>query len=200
MKKNNKKKALIALVALAFVGVIGVTYAYFKSSTSFENLFKTEKYEATFKKTFTSPENWTPGTTTPNKVEVTNSGKVAIVARAKIEQSWESANKGPLDLQQNGNTAAVLNFPGDSKWQLDQEGYQTGYYYYTETIGAGATSSPFLESVTFNKEITNDVTCSGEGTVTCTSTGNGYDGATYKLTITIETVQADAKDAVWKTA
>lgn len=198
--KNNKKKALIALVALAFVGVVGTTFAYFTSSTTFENLFKTKKYEATFTETFTSPENWTPGTTTPKNVVVKNTGDVAIVARAKIEESWRSADGTALGLQQGGKTAAVLNFPSGNKWQLNQAGYETGYYYYTEEIASGASSSAFLESVTFNKDITNTATCTGEGTVTCTSTKKGYDGATYTLTITVETLQADAKDQVWKTA
>ena len=36
-------------------------------------------------------------------------------------------------------------------------------------------------------------------TKTCTSTGDGYDGATYTLTITIETIQFDAYKEAWNT-
>ena len=35
------KKPLIALVALLFVGVVGVTFAYFTETETFQNIFKT---------------------------------------------------------------------------------------------------------------------------------------------------------------
>ena len=184
------KKTLMVLGIIALIGVVGVTFAYFTTTKTFENMFQTKPYGTTIEETFTSPDNWTPGTTTPKKVEVTNTGEVAVAVRAKIEQTWTSKNGASLGLKQGTNTAAILNFPANNKWTE-----RSGWYYYNEDLAPGAKTAPFLESVTFNDKITADLTCTGTTSYTCTSSGNGYDGAKYVLKITVETIQADAKSS-----
>ena len=62
------------------------------------------------------------------------------------------------------------------------------------------TSSSFITGVTFNEDIKADLntSVSQDGkTITFTSTGNGYDDATYTLTVKIDTVQYDQAKKFW---
>lgn len=197
IKETNKKNniPLFALLLLAIVGVVGVTIAYFTSTTSFENVFKTSPYSTEVTEEFTSPTNWIPGTTTPKTVFAKNTGDVPVAVRVSYEEEWISSNGTTLPLVQGGKTAAIINLANTSDWTLDN-----GYYYYGKKLTKGQSTTTFMESVTFNKDIVADVTCTPNGNVTtCTSSGNGYDGATYTLTIKVETVQFDAYKTFWST-
>ena len=59
------KKTIILLLLIAIVGVVGLTLAYFANTASVENIFTTKQYGTTVDEVFTSPDDWTPGTTTP---------------------------------------------------------------------------------------------------------------------------------------
>lgn len=194
-EKQKNKKPLIALALIAMIGVVGGTFAYFTSSASFENIFKTSPYSTEFEEEFESPTSWTPGTTTDKTVIAKNNGDVDVAVRVSYEEEWTSANGDSLALVQNGNTAAVINFANSSDWTLVD-----GYYYYNYKLAKDESTSSFIESVTFNKDIVSDTTCTTtENKKVCTSTGDGYDGATYKLTINVETVQYDAYASYWNT-
>ena len=193
------KKSLIALVALLVVGVVGATFAYYTNTATFENKFTTGKYEASFTETFKSPSNWTPGTETEKKVIVTNTGNVDLVARVSYEEKWISADNTDITNQATVGTEKIALFTPTAKWIDGGD----GYYYYSEVIAAGNSSTPFIESVTFNPDFVlvedRDYTCTldsttAEGTIVqkCVNTETGFAGATYTLTITVETIQADA--------
>ena len=69
MKKVLKnKKSLIAIGLIILGGIIGATIAYFRTSETFPNVFKTKPYSTRVTEIFESPDNWTPGTTTEKKV------------------------------------------------------------------------------------------------------------------------------------
>lgn len=197
VKKNNKP--LIALLLLAIVGVVGVTIAYFTSNATLENIFKTAPYSTQVEEEFTSPTNWTPGTTTPKTVVAKNTGDVPVAVRVSIEEEWVSGNGESLPLEQNGNKAAIINFANTSDWTLVD-----GYYYYNKKLSKDESTSSFLQSVKFNEKIEIDLRCSttGDDSFTssfCTTSGSGYDGATYTLTVKVETVQFDAYKTFWNT-
>ena len=193
-----KKYDIKPLLAIAFIlvgGIIGGTVAYFTTNASFENVFKTKPYATEIKETFESPDNWTPGTTTAKTVIAKNTGDVDIAVRVSYTEAWVSANNTALPLKQGNNTAAIINFANTSDWIKDGN-----YYYYNKKLSKNQSTSTFLDSVTFNKNITASTTCttSDDGLVeNCVSTGNGYDGATYTLTINVETIQYDAYQEVW---
>lgn len=194
------KKSLIAIVLIAIIGVVGVTFAYFSNTTTIENVFKTKPYSTEAYEEFVSPENWTPGTTTDKKVYVTNNGSVNVAVRMSYTESWVSADGTTLSGVQDDNQAAIINFANTTDWTYNPEGYEEGYYYYNTDLAPNATTSSFIESVTFNSAIVSEATCTTDEdtkTTNCVSTGKGYDGATYTLTIKVETLQADAKDEVW---
>ncbi|MBQ9318216.1 MAG: hypothetical protein IJR82_01100, partial [Bacilli bacterium] len=79
MSKRNK--FLIALLLVLCVGLVGVTIAYFSSTTTFENEFQTSEYGTTYIEKFTSPDNWLPGDETEKTLQVTNSGNVDEAVR-----------------------------------------------------------------------------------------------------------------------
>ena len=73
------------------------------------------------------------------------------------------------------------------------------HLYYLKELAPGESKSSLIKSVTFNPNFPSDVSCSNTGGVyTCESTGDGYDGAQYKLNITTETVQANKYEEVWE--
>ena len=201
-----EKKTIIILILVLTIGIVGLTIAYFSNSSTITNEFSTNPYGTTVTEEFVSPTNWLPGTTTDKTLVVTNSGSVDEAVRVSYSESWTSANsntEGDLALSQNNNRAAIINWTNPSDWTEVTEGGTT-YRYYNYKLAPNEVTTSLLESVTFNPLITNSSNCTttesnGTKTITCNSTGNGYDGATYKLVFTIETVQYNKYVEAWNT-
>lgn len=216
----DSKKSLIALALVALIGIIGGTYAYFTSSATLNNTFKTGTYATSVTEEFTSPSNWTPGTTTTKKINVQNNGSVAIVARAKFVEGWKASNGTPLSLYFGGesSTDKIADFTIGTGWVLGAD----GWYYYNTVLTNGNASNDFISAVTFDPnfelrettytadgqvDVLGDITCTKTGvegtgttTVDCKNEASGYAGATYTLDVTIETVQADQAANLWTQA
>lgn len=199
------KKALFALLLIAILGTVGVTFAYFTSEDTFKNIFNTKPYVIEVVDTFESPTNWTPGTTTEKTVVATNKGEVDSAVRISYEESWTDATGTILPLKDSEErSAAIINFSNElnDNWTTSNEGGKT-YYYYNAVLKKGESTKPLIESVTFNKDVTisSDNNCTKEGNKTiCTTTTSGYAGGTYTLTIKVETVQSDQYKEAWNTA
>ena len=202
IKENNKnKKKLLVVGALGMLTVLGGTLAYFTTTTNIVNKFKTGLYQNKIVEEFVSPTNWTPGTVTEKTVKVTNSGNIPMAVRASITEKWVSASGKELSLKDsNNNVASIIEF-GD-EWTRDNDGF---YYYGTKenktVLDASAETTSFIKSVKFNENIkaTLKESISSDGkTVTYTSSGDGYDNATYTLTVRIDTVEYDAARNLWK--
>lgn len=199
MKKNNKKKLLI-LAVISTLTVLGGTLAYFTTGDTIQNLFGVGKYGTQIVENFKSPDNWEPATTTTKEITVKNTGSINIAVRASYEEHWVNANGEEISLTDSeGNVAAVINF--NEGWEKNSDGY---YYYGTKEdltkLSPNAVSSSFISGVTFNSNIkaTLNKTISSDGqTITYESTGNGYDGAKYYLTIKIDTIQYDYASYIW---
>ena len=194
-----QRKSVIALLLVAIIGIVGLTFAYFANSTEVENIFTTKEYGTTYTEQFVSPDNWLPGDTTNKTITATNTGQVDQAVRISLSQEWVSHNGDTLALSKNGVTAAVLNLANTSDWTKVGD-----YYYYNYKLAPGETTTSFLESVTFNKDIELDDTCTesvnnGVRTISCNSSGDDYDNATYTLTLTIETVQYNKYASAWGT-
>lgn len=202
IKENNKnKKKLLVVGALGMLTVLGGTLAYFTTTTDIVNKFKTGLYQNKIVEEFVSPTNWTPGTVTEKTVKVTNSGNIPMAVRASITEKWVSANGKELSLKDsNNNVASIIEF--GEEWTKDNDGF---YYYGTKenktVLDASAETTSFIKSVKFNENIkaTLKESISSDGkTVTYTSSGDGYDNATYTLTVRIDTVEYDAARNLWK--
>ena len=94
------RKSIIALLLIAIIGVVALTFAYFTNTATIENEFKINSYGTTVVEEFVSPDNWTPGTTTNKTLVVTNSGNVDEAVRVEYTESWTSKNGDPLQKQQ----------------------------------------------------------------------------------------------------
>ena len=187
------KKSLIAIIAVLLVAVVGVTFAYFQSSVSFENLFTTGTYKVVTTETFESPSNWAPGEEIPKTITSTNEGTIPAAVRVSYTEQWLDEDNQDIT-SQVANGTAIINLDNTNEWT--KEG---NYYYYNYILEPEDTTSSFMKSVTLNPDL-NGVTCTGDGnTKTCTS-NNSILGGTYKLTITKETVQADRYQEVWNTS
>lgn len=200
-KENKNKKRLLVVGALGMLTILGGTLAYFTTSTNITNKFKAGLYQNEIVEVFESPSNWTPSTTTTKTIAVTNTGSIPMALRASYTEKWVSANGKELSLKDSkGNQVAIISFADD--WQKDNDGF---YYYGSKdnktSLAPNKTSSSFIKSVKFNEntEATLKETISDDGkTITYTSTGDGYDNATYTLTIRIDTVQYDQANNFWK--
>ena len=191
MRKIKGKKNLFILILLI---VISSTVAYLYSTDTFQNIFVAASYKVVVTETFESPDNWKPGDTTPKTATLKNEGTVPIKVRVKLEEEWKDSNNQDLPLQHNDENVAIINFSNE-----DDYIYKDGYYYYDLALNPGETTSSIIESVTFNPNYSGTVTCveNDDSTHTCSSSESGYEGGTYKLTLTIEGVQEDFYVQAW---
>ena len=186
--------------AISLFTILGGTLAYFSTTSDLENVFRSGKYQNEIVENFESPTSWTPGTTTTKEVTVKNKGNVDMAVRASYTEKWISADGNELPLKDNdNNSAAIINF--NDGWEKASDGY---YYYGSKSnltrLRSGDTSTSFINSVTFNENIkaTLNADVSPDGhSITYTSSGYGYDNATYKLTIKIDTIQYDQANNIW---
>jgi len=203
------RKSLIIILLILTIGIVGLTIAYFANSSTITNTFNTNPYGTTVTEEFVSPDNWLPGTSTDKSLTVTNTGQVDEAVRISYTEVWTSRSaknnneEGDLPLSQNGNTAALIHFTNTDDWTTVTENGTT-YRYYNYKLETNQTTSELLDYVTFNPAITNSSNCTktesnGTKTITCNSTGTGYDDATYKLTFNIETIQYDKYKTAWGT-
>ena len=207
----NNKKTIIILILVLTIGIVGLTVAYFSNSTSIDNTFRSKEYGTTTDEDFVSPDNWLPGTTTPKTLTVTNSGNVDEAVRISYTETWTSKNakdndqEGDLPLKQNNNDVAIINLANTDDWSTVTENGVT-YKYYKYKLAPTETTTSLLNSVTFNSAAVNNSNCvestpePGKKVITCDSTGNGYDGATYKLRFNVETVQYNQYRNAWGTS
>lgn len=201
----NKKKPIIALVALLITGIVGVTYAYFTVSERVNNFFGTQEYKTTLNEIFTSPTDWSPGTVTEKVITVSNTGKVPVKVRITYNEKWVAIDGTKLsnEITINDQTEKIAIFEINDSWVK-----QGNYYYYDKTLNEGETTEPFIEEVIFNENFSlnngaQDIKCEkytdeeGNTGQHCISTESGYAGATYTLEIIAETIQEDAANKEW---
>ena len=199
VKERKRKKGLLVLFGVSILTVLGSTLAYFSTTSNIVNVFKTGIYEHSIVEQFESPDDWTPGTTTEKTVKVNNTGSIPMAVRASYTERWINGNGGIMSLKQGDNVAAIINF--NDGWTLADDGY---YYYGSKdnltVLEPNTESTSFISGVTFNENIISTLssTISEDGkTITYTSSGEGYDNATYSLDITIDTVQYDEASNAW---
>ena len=192
--KNLKNKKVVLGLGVFLILLVGVAIAYFSSSDTMTNLFHTQRYDSKTTEVFTSPSDWTPGDTTPKTLTVTNTGNVCENVRVWYEDDWETENGDALPNTQNGNLVGIVNRDHLADWVQDGN-----YIYYNKNLLANQSTSSFIKSVTYNKLAANDFECVDDldGGRTCSTSGDGYDGATYTLTIHVETIQCSMAEKIW---
>ncbi len=207
------KKPIIFMLLLTVVSIIvGGTIAYYTSNDTFENEFDTSSYTTQVLETFQSPDDWTPGTTTPKTIVATNKGDTPVAVRMCFDEKWEDSegNELPLTAPLTGSESgyesiAIINYSDSfsTRWINDSYSINANnemcYYYKTKLDKDESTTSP-IDSVTFNPNVTlnNYNNCVTENdSTTCTTEYNDY--AKYTLNVTVEMVQYDQYKNIWNT-
>ncbi len=190
-----KKKRIITIAGLLLVAIVGATFAYYTSNTTFENVFNAGKYKVTLTEVFESPDNWVPGETVPKTVKAKNDGTVPAAVRISYTEQWLQEIDGvetDITTQVTPNPA-IINFDNQGDWTSSD-----GYYYYKYILEPTDETSSFISGVTLDPNL-DSVTCTGEGNEKTCEAQNPASGAKYKLTFTIQTVQYDQYENVWNT-
>lgn len=202
MKQDKSKKApIIAMFAIAIIGILAGTFAYFTTTEEYKNRYKPKPYSTEVVEEFVSPEDWKPGDVTSKTISITNTGGSDMAVRVSYEEKWLSKDGIVLSGKQlinNGESeinAAIIKFDNENKWIKND-----GYYYYYKKLSPNEKAESFIKAVEFNALISSDTSCSytnnGKNLI-CESSGKGYDGATYTLTIRVETVQFNSYKSIW---
>ncbi|MBQ9318046.1 MAG: hypothetical protein IJR82_00200 [Bacilli bacterium] len=189
------KKSLFVIIGLIAILIVGGTLAAYFTSDYYPGTFETKPYNTSVTDLFVSPSNWVPGQTTTKRVFATNESDTDVAVRIAISDKWISANGNIIPKYQNGNLAAKINYVNQSDWIKNGK-----YYYYYKTLSKNESTSDFIDSVTFNRSIEIDDQCTTSEdnmSITCISSGNGFDNAEYQITFDIEMVQADAYKEIW---
>ncbi len=90
------KRKLTGVIAgtLAITAIAG-SFAYYTSTNSIDNRFKTNQYGDVLYETFTPPEDgWNPGQEVTKEVGVKNTGGGNIVVRVKMDETWWEDKNG----------------------------------------------------------------------------------------------------------
>ena len=213
------KKTIIALGALAVVGLVAGTIAYFTSEVSFDNVFSTAIYKTKSTEVFESPDNWVPGQEVPKTVITENQGTVPVAVRVKTTETWKDERGNTIDPSvistienslESPKKIAILNLDNTDDWTYDSA---TNAYYFHRALAKADTTgedpvydktNSFLKSVTLNPSlpVTQDCTTNTDDethtiTKTCSTFINNLGKATYTLKVTVETVQYDQYKTVW---
>lgn len=200
--EKKKKKKLLEVLGISLITTLGTTLAYYTTTTDYTNMIRTAKYGHEIYHVFASPADWKPGDVTPIKFKVTNRGAIPIALRASYTERWTNSKGQVLPLRDsNNNLVSIIEF--GENWTKGDDGY---YYYgagkYSMTsLDPGRDSTSFIENIKFNENIESNLTrtSSEDGTtITYTSTGEGYDGATYTFTVVIDTIQFDQAANIWR--
>ena len=221
------KKPIIALGALAVIGLIAGTIAYFTSEATFDNEFQTALYRTRSTETFEAPSNWLPGQTIDKTLVTRNEGNISVAVRVKMTEKWEvpdsNSASGYSEASQavinNLKTKLAANTEAANKTDLviigldnQTDWTKSGDYYYfnrelapVEGTVYDTTSSP-IKDVTLNPAIAIAKTTTEEAddtnhtkSIIVTTSIEGLAGARYTLTLDVETVQFDQYQTAWNT-
>ena len=190
MKVKNKK-SLIAIIIVPLL-VIGITFAYFTTTSIYDNLFGVVDYNVITQEVFESPDDWAPGDTIPRSLTAKNDGGVAAAVRVKYTEVWKDENNQAIS--NVPNDAVIINFTTPSDWTKYGD-----YYYYNYSLNPNAITSSLITGVTLNPNLDTPNCVEANGVESCTSDVQGLEGDKYYLTFTIETVQYDKYQSVWNT-
>jgi len=178
--RNKKTLGIFAAFALL---LIGGTFAVSRDTSIFANLFRIGTYKTSATEVFNSPSNWMTCETVEKSITVKNEGSMPVAARIKIDESWvdKDGNTLPLvftDDDNNTQNWAVIDI-NTTDWIKNGE-----YYVYKEDLAQNATTSAFMTGVTLNCD--------------ANLADSAYSNATYTLTATIQTIDANYKSE-WAT-
>lgn len=186
-----KNKKIIILLLILLIGGVGTTIAYFKNNETIKNTVKSNEYAISYNYDFIKDSTWQPGDIDYPDINVSNDGEIPVIVRAKFIENWidENGNNIPLTLY---NNESVVVKTINTNWFKDGN-----YYYYYKAIKKDEITSSILDYVIYNSNTDNNMNCTTNSNGTTCGSNNDYANATYKLSISFETIQADAALKEW---
>lgn len=152
MKKRLNIPAAALLILAAVLG-LEVTWAYFTYQKYLENRFRPGYNEITVTEEYDPPEEITPGKETEFRkaVQVMNTGTVPCYVRVRLEYSDSDMKEYCTNILGEKSARAVewenhVEDFTDGRWTCGED----GCYYYTEILEAGEETEMLLERVKVN--------------------------------------------------
>lgn len=181
--KKIKKKPLVFLLIIPFIGIIAGTFAYYYSEISISNEFKTMTYNVQIEEEF----NNTWGTKKVNFVNK-ESTNTPVVLRINYNESWrKEINGNKLSLDNNVNGMNVVTKKWTTVFTNDFITGGDGWYYYKKTLEPKK-SVQVLESIYLNENL-----------ISISPYYKEYKSYDYELDFNFEAIQAtsNAISEIW---
>lgn len=173
--KIKNKKIVIFILAIAFMGIIGTTYAYYQSNVVLPNRFQTMTYNVTINENF----NNTWGTKEVSFVNNEESN-TPVVLRVNYNEQWRKEIDDYVVLLSNkiGNTNVVTK-SWTSDWNNNFVDGNDGWYYYKKVLGPQE-SVKVLNSIALNNTL-----------ISSSPDYENYQTYDYRLDFNFEAIQAN---------
>ena len=207
----NKKLILsVAIIVMVLAASLGATYAWFTAqSEPVENVFTAGTVIIDVNEQWQygdeGLENWNPGDCTPKEIKLIYSGSKKAFIRMQIEESWTFTSETGIAVEETNerNISNVHWFinkgteasPDWVEWNVDGKWkYHDGWWYYSGDDDTYSTE--IADGITINsiageeKEIIIVARVCLDGP----ETGNDYQGATYKVKVLFQAIQASHED------
>ena len=173
--KIKNKRIVIFILAIAFMGIIGSTYAYYQSNVALPNRFQTMTYNVTVEENFNN--TWGTKEVTFRNNEETN---IPVVLRVNFNEQWRKDFDGTVSLLSNkitGTDVVTKNWTTDftNNFELKSD----GWYYYNKVLGPQE-SVKVLNSIALNNSL-----------ISSSPNYSDYQTYDYRLDFTFEAIQAD---------
>lgn len=146
------KKIILSLFIILFVGVIGISYAFYSSFKEVENIFKTAAYDVAIEEEFY--DDW--GT---KKVSIVNkdANSTPVIIRINYDEIWSKNIDGTVVNLSNivkteTETLRAVTLKTPSDFEANFIDGKDGWYYYTKVLKPNQ-SVMLLESVALNEDV-----------------------------------------------
>ena len=174
--KIKNKKIVIFILAIAFMGIIGTTYAYYQSNVVLPNRFQTMTYNVTVEENFNN--TWGTKEVTFKNNEETN---IPVVLRINYNEQWSKDFDGAVSLLSNkisGTDVVTKNWTTDftDNFVLKND----GWYYYKKVLGPQE-SVKVLNSIALNSSL-----------ISSSPNYSDYQTYDYRLDFNFEAIQVDS--------
>lgn len=148
--KKRKIKIFLLILGMLVLFAFGSTYAYFQTSESIDNNFRSTEAKVYLNEKFNPNDEWVPGEEKQKEVRFGNDGNIASVLRVRFT-SVLKLEDGTEDPEAAKNFQ--LNFTTDFQEDWVKQGE---WYYYKKVLLSEQMTEITLKSVTISDNIGND--------------------------------------------
>ena len=147
-----------------------------------ENGSPVEGDDALLKKLVPEGQKFEVGKTYDESLAVRNNGNADEYVRVTVSLFWENADGKAVNLDPS---LIKLHFVEGGGWSIDKDAStpERTVLYYSEPVAAGASTTPFADTITIDKQVLSPVTKSASGDV------YDYNGVKFRVKAVADAVQ-----------